>query len=80
MNSICLCSVSLSRHSISASLVPTDSPKRFGKLHKTQVGGRRLLGQEGLSYSKKGLLQVPCLSVQSSPALVNLEIKDAESV
>ncbi|TWW60208.1 Kinase suppressor of Ras 2 [Takifugu flavidus] len=23
-------------HSISASLVPTDSPKRFGKLHKTQ--------------------------------------------
>lgn len=71
MNSICLYSVSLSRHSISASLVPTDSPKRFGKLHKTQVGGRRL---EGLSQSKKGLLQVPCPSVQSSPALVNLEI------
>lgn len=26
------------RHSFSASLVPTDSPKRSGKLNKTQVG------------------------------------------
>lgn len=48
MTRICLYSVSLSRHSISASLVPTDSPKRFGKLHKTQVGGRRLLEHGGL--------------------------------
>lgn len=29
---------SISRHSLSASLVPTDSPKRSGKLNKTQVG------------------------------------------
>lgn len=29
---------SVSRHSLSASLVPTDSPKRSGKLNKTQVG------------------------------------------
>lgn len=28
----------VSRHSFSASLVPADSPKRSGKLNKTQVG------------------------------------------
>lgn len=35
---VCLSVFSPHRHPVSASLVPADSPTRFWKLHKTQVG------------------------------------------
>lgn len=51
MNSVAMPSSSLSRHSVSASLVPTDSPKRSGQLHQTQVGKMKLRGQKCVSLT-----------------------------
>lgn len=77
MNGISMTSFSLSRHSISASLVPTNSPKRSGQLHQTQVGEMKL-GQKHLCYSNKRLLHVLRLPVLLLPNLVNFSCSRSE--
>lgn len=64
MNSTAVPSSSLPRHSVSASLVPADSPKRSGQLHQTQVGKMKLRGQKNASVGRGA----PALVQRTTPA------------